>query len=49
MIKNPLKQTFKNPDVIANKLKLDINLRPQNLSPLNYFEITKEYEDQLIN
>ena len=49
MIKNPLKQIFKNPGLIANKLKLDINLRPQNLSPLNYFEITKEYEDQLIN
>ena len=49
MIKNPLKQIFKNPDLIANKLKLNINLRPQNLTPLNYFEITKEYEDQLIN
>ena len=49
MIKNPLKQIFKNPDIIANKLKLDVNLRPQNLSPLNYFEITKEYENQLIN
>ena len=45
MIKNPLKQIFKKPDMILEKLKLDINLRPQNLSPLNYFEITKEYED----
>ena len=26
-------------------VKLDINLRPQNLSPLIYFKITKEYED----
>ena len=49
MIKNPLKQIFKNPDLITNTLKLNVNLRPQNLSPLNYFEITKEYEDQLIN
>ena len=45
MIKNPLKQIFKNPDIVVEKLNLDVNLRPQNLSPLNYFEITKEYED----
>ena len=45
MIKNPLKQIFKKPDMILKKLKLDINLRPQNLSPLIYFKITKEYED----
>ena len=45
MIKNPLKQIFKKPDMILEKLKLDINLRPQNLSPLIYFKITKEYED----
>ena len=45
MIKNPLKQIFGKPDMILEKLKIDINLRPQNLSPLNYFEIAKEYED----
>ena len=45
MIKNPLKQIFKKPDMILEKLKLDINLRPQNLSPLIYLKITKEYED----
>ena len=44
MIKNPLRQIFKNPDQIAEKLKLNINLRPQNLSPKNYFDITTEYE-----
>jgi len=38
MIKNPLRQIFKNPDQIAEKLKLNINLRPQNLSPKNYFD-----------
>ena len=48
MIKNPLKQIFKKPGMILEKLKLDINLRPQNLSPLIYFKITKEYED-LVN
>ena len=45
MIKNPLKKIFKDPSLIAKKLKLNLNLRPQNLSPLNYFQITKEYED----
>ena len=48
MIKNPLRQIFKNPDIVIEKLNLDINLKPQNLSPLNYFEITKEYEN-LVN
>ena len=45
MIKNPLKKIFKDHSLIAKKLKLNLNLRPQNLSPLNYFEITKEYEN----
>ena len=49
MIKKPLKIIFKNPDLISKKLDLDPNLRPQNLSPQKYFEITKEYEDQLIS
>ena len=44
MIKNPLKQIFGKPDMILEKLKIDINLRPQNLSPLTYFNITREYE-----
>jgi len=45
MIKNPLRQIFKDPNQIVEKLKLNINLRPQNLSPKNYFDITKEYEN----
>ena len=45
MIKNPLRQIFKDPLQIAEKLKLNINLRPQNLSPENCFDITKEYEN----
>ena len=49
MIKNPLKQIFKNPNFIAKKLNLNLNSRPQNLSPLKYFEITKELEDQSVN
>ena len=48
MIKNPLKQIFKNPEKVAVNFKLNLNLRPQNLSPLTYFNITREYE-RLIN
>jgi len=44
MIKKPLKQIFKEYEIIAKIFKIDLNLRPQNLSPLTYFKITKEYE-----
>ena len=43
-IKNPLNQLFKKPDIIIEKLKLNINLRPQNLSPDTYYLIAEEYE-----
>ena len=44
-IKHSMKQLFKNHYDISNKLKIDLNLRPQNLSPSDYFLITKEYEN----
>jgi len=44
MIKNPLKQIFENHEKVAANFKLNVNLRPQNLSPLTYFNITREYE-----
>ena len=44
MIKNPLKQLFKNPKDISDKLNIDLNLRPQNLSILQFYEIINEYE-----
>ena len=44
MIKNPMRQLFSNPQEISNKLKLNLNLRPQNLSLQTYCKITKEYE-----
>ncbi len=43
-IKNPLNQLFKNSDKIIEKLKLNIELRPQNLSAETYYKIAKEYE-----
>ena len=47
MIKRPLSILFKNKDEISKKLKLNLNLRPQNLSPLVYFKLCKEYENLL--
>ena len=44
MINKPLKRIFKNHNKIAKDLKLNINQRPQNLSPKIYFDLTKEYE-----
>ena len=29
---------------MSKKLNIDLNLRPQNLSPEIYYKITKEYE-----
>jgi len=44
MIKTPLKQIFQDYKKIAKNLKLDLNLRPQNLSPSTYFNLAREYE-----
>ena len=44
-IKNPLKQLFVNYQEISEKLKLDLNLRPQNLSVESYCNIVREYEE----
>ena len=41
MINKPLKRIFKNHNKIAKDLKLNINQRPQNLSPKIYFDLTK--------
>ncbi len=43
-IKKPLSILFKDKINLENKLKLDLNLRPQNLSAETFFKITKEYE-----
>ena len=44
MLKKPLNLIFKNVDYISDKLNININDRPQNLSPQKYFELCKEYE-----
>ena len=45
MIKKPMRQLFKNYEVVAKKLDIDLSLRPQNLSKNKYLEICKIYEN----
>ncbi len=45
ILKKPFNQIFKNAEEISQKFGIDLNLRPQNLSPEIYFKLTKEYED----
>ena len=45
MIKRPINLLFSNADEVSKKLNINLNDRPQNLSPLKYFEICKEYEN----
>ena len=44
-IKKPFNQIFKDSKKIISKLDIDVNLRPQNLSPETYYKITKEFEN----
>jgi len=45
MLKKPFNQIFKDSKKISEKLDINLNLRPQNLSPEMYFKLTKEYEN----
>ena len=45
MIKKPLNLIFNNALEISDKLNLNLNDRPQNLSPLTYFKLCKEFEN----
>ena len=45
MIKKPFNQLFKGNMEIQKKLKLNLNLRPQNLDFSTYYNLAKEYED----
>jgi 16S rRNA (adenine1518-N6/adenine1519-N6)-dimethyltransferase len=44
MINKPLKILFNDVDYIAKKFQIDLNQRPQNLSPLIYCKLCEEYE-----
>ena len=45
MLKKPYNQLFNGNQNVLNKLKIDLNLRPQNLSLDTYYKLTREYEN----
>ncbi len=44
MLKKPFNQIFNGNQDVLNKLKIDLNLRPQNLNYEMYYQLTSEYE-----
>ena len=44
-IKKPINILFKNSLDISKKLKLNLDLRPQNIPPEVFYQLTKEYEN----
>ena len=44
MLKKPFNHLFNGDQKILDKLKIDLNLRPQNLDFNTYYELTREYE-----
>ena len=44
MLKKPFNQLFNGDEKIIDKLKIDLNLRPQNLDFDTYYKLTSEYE-----
>ena len=45
MLKKPFNQIFNGNQNVLNKLKIDLNLRPQNLSMNTYYYLASEYEN----
>ena len=45
MLKKPFNELFNGDQKILNKLKIDLNLRPQNLDFETYYKLTNEYEN----
>ena len=45
MLKKPFNQIFNGDKKILDKLKIDLNLRPQNLDIITYYKLTSEYEN----
>jgi len=44
MLKKPFNQLFNGDQKVIDKLKIDLNLRPQNLNFDTYYKLTSEYE-----
>ena len=45
MLKKPFNQLFNGELKIADKLKIDLNLRPQNINLETYYKLASEYEN----
>ena len=45
MLKKPYNIIFNDNFQVANKLKIDLNLRPQNLNFDTYYKLTEELEN----
>ena len=45
MLKKPFNQLFNGNQSVLDKLKIDLNLRPQNINLDTYYELTYEYEN----
>ena len=45
MLKKPFNQLFNGDQRVLDKLKIDLNLRPQNLDFNTYYQLTSEYEN----
>ena len=45
MLKKPYNQLFNGDQRVLNKLKINLNLRPQNLDFNTYYKLTIEYEN----
>ena len=45
MLKKPFNQLFNGDPRVLEKLKIDLNLRPQNLDYNTYYKLTSEYEN----
>ena len=45
MLKKPFNQLFNGNKKVLNKLKIDLNLRPQNISLETYYKLAYEYEN----
>jgi len=44
MLKKPFNQLFNGDQKVLDKLKINLNLRPQNLNVDTYYKLAAEYE-----
>ena len=47
MINKAFKILFKKPNLIAEKINIDLSLRPNKISEKDYFKITEYFENEI--